>query len=34
LGRVFKWWFPARYFGLRHKGRGDAEWKRAQHEGG
>jgi len=30
LGRVVKWWFNGRYFGLHHKGGGSAEWKRAQ----
>ncbi|TML44321.1 MAG: hypothetical protein E6G19_09375 [Actinobacteria bacterium] len=30
LGRAVKWWFPARYFGLHHKGGGSAEWKRVQ----
>lgn len=25
-----KWWFPARYFGIRHKARGSAGWKREQ----
>ena len=46
LGRAVKWWFPARYFGLRHKNRAleawklnqpDGalqEWKRRQHEDG
>ena len=30
LGRVVKWWFPARLFGLRNKGPWQsAEWKRA-----
>ena len=33
LGRVVKWWFPARYFGLHHKGRQTAEWKRARDPG-
>ena len=33
IGRAVKWWFPARYFGLHHKSRGSAEWKRAQAEG-
>jgi hypothetical protein len=29
LGRAVKWWFPARYFGIRHKGGGvSPEWKR------
>jgi hypothetical protein len=26
LGRAVKWWFPARYFGVRHKGQDSAEW--------
>ena len=38
IGRAVKWWFPARYFGLRHKnhvfdGMTDdqiREWKRTQ----
>jgi hypothetical protein len=30
IGRAVKWWFPARFFGLHHKSRGLAEWKRAQ----
>jgi hypothetical protein len=21
MGRLFKWWFPARWFGIRHVGR-------------
>jgi hypothetical protein len=32
VGRMFKWWFPARYFGLHHKGRGSAEWKREREQ--
>ena len=29
FGRAVKWWFPARFVGLRHKGpRHSAEWKR------
>ena len=27
VGRAVKWWFPARYFGLRHKNRELEEWK-------
>jgi hypothetical protein len=42
IGRVVKWWFPARYFGLRHKnsffdGRSMDEiraWKEEQAEKG
>jgi len=30
LGRAIKWWFPGRYFGLHHKNRGLADWKRQQ----
>jgi hypothetical protein len=33
LGRAVKWWFPARYFGLRHKYRALEEWKRSQERG-
>jgi hypothetical protein len=29
LGRVFRWWFPGRYFGLPHKSAHTAEWKRS-----
>jgi hypothetical protein len=44
LGRVVKWWFPARLFGLHHEnhamvqwqeaypGRDPRQWKRAQDE--
>ena len=28
IGRAVKWWFPARYFGIHHKNRALAEWKR------
>jgi hypothetical protein len=40
IGRAVKWWFPARFFGIRHA-HGPrrewtdaevAEWKRSQHE--
>jgi hypothetical protein len=31
VGRAVRWWFPGRLVGLHHKGRGDADWKRAQH---
>jgi hypothetical protein len=44
LGRIFRWWFPGRYFGMPHKNRGieelkragidPAEWKRQQHDRG
>ena len=30
LGRAVKWWFPGRYFGLHHKNRALAEWKRTE----
>jgi hypothetical protein len=30
IGRAVKWWFPARFFGLHHKNRALAEWKRQQ----
>ncbi len=30
LGRAVKWWFNGRYFGLHHKNRALAEWKRTQ----
>ena len=33
VGRVVRWWFPARLFGMPHKARGSAEWKRACHVG-
>jgi catechol 2,3-dioxygenase-like lactoylglutathione lyase family enzyme len=33
LGRLVKWWFPARYFGLQHKNRALEDWKRRQPEG-
>jgi hypothetical protein len=34
VGRLVKWWFPARFFGLRHQyGGGDADWKREQAAG-
>ena len=26
IGRLVKWWFPARYFGVRHKGQDSVEW--------
>lgn len=29
VGRAVKWWFPARYFGIRHKGGVSVEWKQA-----
>jgi len=42
LGRLVKWWFPGRYFGLQHKNReieamkrnGDdvAQWKRDRQD--
>jgi hypothetical protein len=32
IGRAVRWWFPARYFGLRHKSV-PPEWKRAQAAG-
>lgn len=28
LGRAFRWWFPARYFGLQHKNAALEQWKR------
>ena len=31
IGRLVKWWFPARYFGISHKSV-PPEWKRAQAE--
>jgi hypothetical protein len=41
VGRLVKWWFPARWFGIHHKyaafggmTRDEVrEWKRAQHDG-
>jgi hypothetical protein len=30
VGRLVKWWFPARWFGIRHHGRATADWKREQ----
>ena len=33
LGRAVKWWFPARYFGLRHKNRALEAWKLGQPDG-
>jgi hypothetical protein len=33
LGRAVKWWFPGRYFGLRHKNSALEEWKRNLPEG-
>ena len=33
VGRLVKWWFPARSFGLHHKNRALEEWKREQPEG-
>jgi len=33
IGRAVKWWFPARYFGLHHKNRALAAWKRSNPEG-
>jgi hypothetical protein len=30
IGRAVKWWFPARFFGLHHRNRALAEWKRQQ----
>ena len=30
LGRVFRWWFPARFFGLHHRNAALEEWKRTQ----
>ena len=33
LGRAVKWWFPARYFGVRHKSRALEAWKQDQPEG-
>jgi hypothetical protein len=32
-GRVFRWWFPARFFGLHHKNRALEQWKLAHPEG-
>jgi hypothetical protein len=34
LGRVVKWWFPARLFGLKHKNDALAGWKRERDLGG
>jgi hypothetical protein len=42
IGRAVKWWFPARYFGLRHKSTFFAgwtpdqirDWKRQQQDKG
>jgi hypothetical protein len=42
IGRTVKWWFPARWFGIRHKNSffegmtwdEIAEWKRQQEEKG
>jgi hypothetical protein len=28
IGRLVKWWFPARYFGIQHKNTALARWKR------
>ncbi|MFL6016533.1 MAG: VOC family protein [Gaiellaceae bacterium] len=28
LGRAFRWWFPARWFGIQHKNATLQEWKR------
>jgi hypothetical protein len=33
IGRLVKWWLPARLVGLHHKSQGTAEWK-AAHEPG
>jgi len=36
IGRLLKWWFPARYFryvGLRHRNGRLEEWKRSQPPG-
>jgi hypothetical protein len=30
LGRLVKWWFPGRWFGLHHKNRALEDWKRSQ----
>jgi hypothetical protein len=32
LGRLVKWWFPGRWFGLRHKNRELEQWKRGRAE--
>ena len=29
LGRLVKWWFPGRYFGLHHKNAEVERWKQA-----
>jgi hypothetical protein len=31
IGRLVRWWFPARYFGIRHH-RVPPEWKREMFE--
>jgi hypothetical protein len=33
IGRLVKWWFPARRFNIHHKNRRLAEWKRSQPPG-
>ena len=33
LGRLVRWWFPGRYFGLHHKSRALENWKRSQQPG-
>jgi hypothetical protein len=33
MGRLVKWWFPGRYFGLRHKPV-SSEWKRQMDDTG
>jgi hypothetical protein len=30
VGRILRWWFPGRLFGLPHKSAHTAEWKREQ----
>jgi hypothetical protein len=32
LGRVVRWWFPGRFFGLPHKNRALEQWKRAREQ--
>jgi len=32
LGRTFRWWFPARWFGIQHQNAALAEWKRSHPE--
>ena len=33
LGRLVKWWFPGRYFGLHHKNAELEQWKQAAAAG-